>query len=159
MIRKTLTILSLIGLLLSVGLWGVSYLTIHYGILNGRLGGKILRGEIVLQYVGFSRPWFGTGNGFWIEGFNGFYTSWKPSVGIANDYFYVILPLWIPTVLFASILWFSFVPLRRRRKRKKLGLCLKCGYDLRASKERCPECGKEFDSELITTADGDCGGC
>ena len=33
MIRKTLTILSLIGLLLSVGLWGVSYswLTIYWG--------------------------------------------------------------------------------------------------------------------------------
>ena len=30
MIRKTLTILSLIGLLLSVGLWGVSYCNILY---------------------------------------------------------------------------------------------------------------------------------
>jgi hypothetical protein len=53
----------------------------------------------------------------------------------------VILPLWLPLLVSAilPLLWFR--QWKHRRNRNRPGLCAFCGYDLRASPDRCPECG------------------
>ena len=58
-----------------------------------------------------------------------------------------LFPLWVPLLVFGYATWrLRFAPANLLRRRKKLGLCLRCGYDLRASEGRCPECGSEFES-------------
>jgi hypothetical protein len=32
----------------------------------------------------------------------------------------------------------------QRTELRAAGLCVQCGYDLRGSRDRCPECGKQF---------------
>ena len=81
-----------------------------------------------------------------IDGFQSMDTLWKLSyrrisAGSRREMIELQLPLWILTVVFSAYPVYLLTPLHRRRKRKKLGLCVKCGYDLRASMERCPECG------------------
>ncbi len=140
MLRKTLTILSLIGLLLSVGLWGVSYLSIAHGAKSHLI--SVFEGRIGYDHYSFERP-----SSQWYYGeFDSFRTRWWISYyHFSAGVWGVQIPLWMPSAPFAVFLMFRFVPLGRSRKRQELGLCLKCGYDLRASKDRCPECGEEFD--------------
>ena len=38
---------------------------------------------------------------------------------------------------------------RSIEQRRSMGLCLACGYDLRASSERCPECGTPIPADLV----------
>ena len=121
MIRKTLTIFSLIGLLLSVALWGVSHGSDGYSASVGELQVGVWDGTIYYMTFGPPSP---------------------PPVVIRVMRDTGEMRLFIPTAFFGfSFSTLSAIQFHRRRKRKKLGLCIKCGYDLRASKERCPECG------------------
>jgi len=59
--------------------------------------------------------------------------------------FVALAPLWVLCVI-ALVLPGMRLKLyahdRRLARRARLGLCVKCGYDLRGSRGRCPECGE-----------------
>ncbi len=59
--------------------------------------------------------------------------------------FRIRVPYWIIFVLTAIKPWRSIARFMRHVRRLRTGCCLFCGYDLRASPDRCPECGAASD--------------
>jgi hypothetical protein len=53
----------------------------------------------------------------------------------------VVVLHWLFVVTFAALPLLRFRAWRRHRRQAKAGTCAKCGYDLRATPARCPECG------------------
>ena len=64
--------------------------------------------------------------------------------------FTLTVPCWLAVVLTGAlpVMWYwRFRRKRAERRRSVQGLCIACGYDLRATKDRCPECG----TPILTT--------
>jgi hypothetical protein len=161
---KLATVLSLVLLVATVAMWVRSYWisdsfewVSHYrtrfiAISGGRVLLQVNHGPSGNQefsavdhyaYVkkanetaGVGRPWrFG---GFWIENLSfaprGSRSAWLPYTDFVVPLYAVILvSLILPGVMLRRG--------ARERKRKRVGLCARCGYDLRATPECCPECG------------------
>jgi len=163
--RRTLTITSMIGLVVSLLLFGVSYLRVQFLYkdlqINLLMPGTcfvIWGGELHTSRdtTGWRKSQYNDANVWssrhttilimrqWIWHF----PMWLPIsqwYGSRDGTNYVTVLLWIPTTFFAAIVGYRSLPVFRRRKRRKLGLCINCGYNLDGLTEnRCPECATEF---------------
>lgn len=103
------------------------------------------------------RPWTVSarhGDGFvqpsekleWQRAGFGYKTEWAYwSSMTANIYCHDLYIAWWWMVLIVALPWLVLFDRARRKRRLihriRMGGCPTCGYDLRASKDRCPECG------------------
>jgi hypothetical protein len=71
-------------------------------------------------------------------GFRQCFKYWAEPMQTRREHL-LILPYWFLLLLFA-VPWMSRLACRFRHPGRR-GVCRTCGYDLRASSERCPECG------------------
>ena len=74
-------------------------------------------------------------------GFHAAHYTTNLNPGHRGDEWVVAAPAWavMTLLLVLPALWMN--RWRGSRRVKRMGLCPSCGYDLRASSDRCPECG------------------
>ena len=83
----------------------------------------------------------------YVHGIGGYgWSTWTETSGLQappNTVSAIVFPYWLAVLVgsLAPAWWLWGGKRRRRAHRLAAGWCANCGYDLRASPERCPECG------------------
>jgi hypothetical protein len=62
---------------------------------------------------------------------------------------HLTIPWWFITLLNTTVSILALTYGVRRKKQRGPGACPACGYDLRATPDRCPECGTAVGAELV----------
>jgi hypothetical protein len=89
--------------------------------------------EIVVGRPGVLQDWFGIA---WRH--DSFSYSPEESASVCR----LLLPIWVLLIPALFVVIVRVLRAQRVRNRRKAGRCERCGYDLRATPERCSECGK-----------------
>jgi hypothetical protein len=82
---------------------------------------------------------------------SGFFTHWAFQLRHSTSYiagtkestesYQFVVPFWSLAILWLIAPCIAYALHRKRRRQLNRGRCPTCGYDLRATPERCPECG------------------
>jgi hypothetical protein len=103
---------------------GLKFASYEYGVRNA-YGGWVDRPAVSWSKLGFDvRPLR-------------FSNQAKPARGAVE----LFVPFWFLAVAFLVVPVWTLLRLARVRRREREGRCARCGYDLRATADRCPECG------------------
>lgn len=95
--------------------------------------------DIPLLYRSYTTKWHAPVGGFAFAIDDSLADPVNPRKEVA-----IVLPMWFlcsPVGASLAILLTVWRRRLRRSRRKLLGLCVRCGYDVRASPLQCPECG------------------
>ncbi|MGE5611165.1 MAG: hypothetical protein ACM359_18080 [Bacillota bacterium] len=78
-----------------------------------------------------------------------FVVSQRSTGKYRHEYNLLAIPFSAIILVLMPISLGSWLAFRQRRRHLRPGYCVRCGYDLRASKGRCPECGEAMPTSDI----------
>ena len=168
-IFNTLTVVSLLVMLATVGLWVDSYWNCSLVEYTTADSTGVYISSTNLEGVNVGVTHSGHPEGGWsasrtsYEGlyifpeeysfnFYGFAYYWEQPGAVGNWLYGVHFPHWFLALFFAVLPGIWFIKWRKRRKLAMVGSCPSCGYDLTGNESgECPECGQASELEAAQT--------